>query len=71
MGGVGRYPLGMVIQMTETNPPEGKFDIVCPHCHKEFRGEVIAGDSERHMGFKCPHCKLIVAYDRAEPPAAA
>jgi transposase-like protein len=62
----------MLIQMTESNPPEGVYEIVCPHCHKEFRGEVIAGGSERHTGFKCPHCRLIVAYDRAtEPPAAA
>ena len=61
----------MLISITETNPPEGPFDIVCPHCHKEFRGEVISGESARHTGFKCPHCRLIVAFDRAEPPAAA
>ena len=55
--------------MTETAPTEGVFDIVCPHCHKEFRAELIVGGSERHAGFKCPHCKLFVAYDRtAESP---
>jgi transposase-like protein len=52
--------------VAETAPEHGVFDITCPHCGKHFSGELIAGRSERHTGFKCPHCKLIVAYDRVE-----
>jgi phage FluMu protein Com len=63
----------MVIDVTERAAPKGtEFDVVCPHCHKPFRGDLMAGGSERHTGFKCPHCKLFVAYDRApEDPTAA
>ena len=38
----------------------------CPHCHKPFAAELIAGGTERHRGFKCPHCKLFVPASRAE-----
>ena len=37
----------------------------CPHCHKPFSAELIAGGVERHRGFKCPHCKLFVPLQRA------
>jgi transposase-like protein len=36
----------------------------CPHCHKPFSAELIAGGRERHRGFKCPHCKLFVPESR-------
>ena len=52
--------------MTETAPREGVSEVVCPHCGKTFKGELLAGRSARHAGFKCPHCKLFVAYDRTE-----
>jgi transposase-like protein len=39
-------------------------DVVCPHCKKSFRGELL-GENER-QGFKCPHCRLFVPYGRAE-----
>ena len=38
----------------------------CPHCHKPFAAELIAGGAERHRGFKCPHCKLFVPASRAD-----
>jgi len=40
-------------------------EVVCPHCKKQFRGELLgtAGDPQR--GFKCPHCRLFVPYERA------
>jgi transposase-like protein len=44
--------------------------IVCPHCDKEFEAELLSGGSERHKGFKCPHCRLFVAYARVEEQAA-
>jgi transposase-like protein len=40
-------------------------EVVCPHCKKSFRGELMGGD-ERRRGFKCPHCRLFVPYERAE-----
>ena len=39
-------------------------DVVCPHCKKSFRGELIG--SEERRGFKCPHCRLFVPLERAE-----
>jgi transposase-like protein len=48
-------------------PREGqRFDVTCPHCKKPFAAELIAGGAARHHGFKCPHCKLFVPYQRAE-----
>ncbi len=41
-------------------------EVVCPHCKKTFTAELIAGQTERHRGFKCPHCRLFVPADRAE-----
>ncbi|HSP73655.1 MAG TPA: hypothetical protein VLN26_14860 [Gaiellaceae bacterium] len=47
-------------------PREGQqFDVTCPHCKKPFKAELIAGAAARHHGFKCPHCKLFVPYQRA------
>jgi DNA-directed RNA polymerase subunit RPC12/RpoP len=40
--------------------------VTCPHCGKQFTAELLAGDAERHRGFKCPHCKLFVPESRAE-----
>jgi hypothetical protein len=39
-------------------------EIVCPHCRNVFHAELLTGGSDRHAGFKCPHCRLFVAYDR-------
>jgi hypothetical protein len=44
--------------------------IVCPHCGKDFEAELLSGDSDRHRGFKCPHCRLFVAYTRVEEQAS-
>ena len=41
------------------------YEVVCPHCKKPFRGELVGGDDQR-QGFKCPHCRLYVPYERAE-----
>ncbi len=51
--------------MAEAASKSGVFEIECPHCHKPFQGKLLAADSPRHAGFKCPHCKLFVAYERA------
>ena len=46
--------------------PGQEFEVVCPHCKKPFTGELMAGSVARHQGFKCPHCRLFVPYQRAE-----
>jgi hypothetical protein len=50
--------------MGEPSSPEGRYDVVCPHCRKPFSAEVLKGATERHFGFKCPHCRLFVPYSR-------
>ena len=39
------------------------FTFECPHCHKQFDADVVQG-AGRIRGFKCPHCRLFVPYDR-------
>jgi phage FluMu protein Com len=42
------------------------FEVECPHCHKSFDAEPLEGGrADRYRGFKCPHCKLFVALQRA------
>lgn len=42
------------------------YEVVCPHCGKPFEGELLSGASASpSRGFKCPHCKLFVPYERA------
>jgi DNA-directed RNA polymerase subunit RPC12/RpoP len=45
---------------------EASYEVVCPHCKKTFAAELLTGEAERYQGFKCPHCKLFVAYERAD-----
>ena len=51
--------------MAEVPAETGAHEVVCPHCKKSFTADLIAGQTERHRGFKCPHCKLFVPADRA------
>lgn len=61
-----------------TEPPETgeTFAVDCPHCGKHFEAALLGGESARNLGFKCPHCRLFVAYvpaeeqDRVEPSDA-
>jgi len=51
----------------EDTPRAGTvYEIECPHCHKSFEQEAITGEAARHAGFKCPHCKLFVAWERVD-----
>ena len=43
-----------------------RYDVECPHCHKPFTAQLINGAAARYQGFKCPHCKLFVPYERAD-----
>jgi hypothetical protein len=51
--------------MTEVPAETGTHEVVCPTARRAFTAELIAGQTERHRGFKCPHCKLFVPADRA------
>jgi transposase-like protein len=46
-----------------------EYDVVCPHCKKPFRAELIGAEEDR-QGFKCPHCRLFVPIERAETEKA-
>ena len=50
--------------MAEAPPPDGRYEVTCPHCRKHFTAELIAGQAARYRGFKCPHCKLFIPYER-------
>ena len=52
--------------MTQAPDPGTPYEVTCPHCQKTFEAHPLVGSSERHQGFKCPHCRLFVAYDRAD-----
>jgi phage FluMu protein Com len=52
--------------MAQRPEAETAYEVVCPHCNKAFEAPLLSGDSERHQGFKCPHCRLFVAFGRAE-----
>jgi endogenous inhibitor of DNA gyrase (YacG/DUF329 family) len=45
---------------------EASYEVECPHCGKTFEAELLTGGADRYEGFKCPHCKLFVAYERAD-----
>jgi hypothetical protein len=47
------------------------YDVVCPHCRKSFREELLTGPAERYHGFKCPHCRLFVPFERVAEQDAA
>ena len=51
--------------MADAVPDDRSYEIVCPHCSKPFEAELMTGGAERNTGFKCPHCRLFVAFDRA------
>ena len=40
-------------------------DVICVHCGKPFRAEVLSPESE-HAGVKCRHCKLFMPLERVE-----
>jgi hypothetical protein len=40
-------------------------DVVCVHCGRPFRAEVLSPQSEQ-AGVKCPHCRLFMPLERVE-----
>ena len=57
--------------MAQMPDSESTYEVVCPHCSKTFEAQPLTGGAERHQGFKCPHCRLFVAYTRVEEQTAA
>ena len=59
--------------MSGSHDESGAFEVKCPHCGRSFEAELLEGPAERYSGFKCPHCKLFVPYERADDvrPSAA
>lgn len=47
------------------SPAHASREVVCPHCKKQFTAEPLGGQGEPLRGFKCPHCRLFVPYERA------
>ena len=45
---------------------DASYEVECPHCHRTFTAEVMTGSAGRYQGFKCPHCKLFVPFERAD-----
>ena len=52
--------------MAEAPSRESEYEVECPHCHRTFKSELLDGAAARYQGFKCPHCKLFVPFDRAD-----
>jgi DNA-directed RNA polymerase subunit RPC12/RpoP len=52
--------------MAEPPQPDASHEIVCPHCKKTFEAALLQGENVRRPGFKCPHCRLFVAWGRVE-----
>lgn len=48
--------------MTESETVD---DVICVHCGKSFRAEVLSPESEQ-AGVKCPHCRLFMPLERVE-----
>ena len=51
-------------------PAARPYEVTCPHCRKPFEAQLLAGNKGRHRGFKCPHCRLFVPFERAVEPAS-
>jgi DNA-directed RNA polymerase subunit RPC12/RpoP len=55
----------IVSWMADANE-QTSFEVSCPHCGKTFEAELIPGAASRYEGFKCPHCRLFVPFERAD-----
>ncbi len=50
--------------MSDLPLADTSFDVLCPHCKKRFEAEPLLGAAPRYRGFKCPHCRLFVPWER-------
>ncbi len=56
---------GWYVLLVSEPAASASYDVVCPHCKKPFEGELLAA-ATRRRGFKCPHCRLFVPFERAD-----
>jgi predicted RNA-binding Zn-ribbon protein involved in translation (DUF1610 family) len=54
------------LEVASQPDPDTAYEITCPHCGEQFVAEPIVGSAERYQGFKCPHCRLFVSFERAD-----
>jgi DNA-directed RNA polymerase subunit RPC12/RpoP len=52
--------------VTDDRAQSAVYEVTCPHCKKQFRQELLTGPAARYNGFKCPHCRLFVPFERVE-----
>ncbi len=57
-------------RVSESTAQTGSYHVDCPHCKKSFDAELLEGDAARYNGFKCPHCRLFVPFERVGEQAA-
>lgn len=62
---VRRHPSGTLDGVTRP-APDTAYEVTCPHCRKPFVAQLLGGPGTARQGFKCPHCRLFVPYDRAD-----
>jgi DNA-directed RNA polymerase subunit RPC12/RpoP len=43
-----------------------QYSVTCPHCSKAFTAPAFVDETGRQRGFKCPHCRLFVPFERTE-----
>jgi phage FluMu protein Com len=55
-----------VARVSQTPDTSTTYDVRCPHCNKNFKAEPASGPAARYTGFKCPHCRLFVPFERAD-----
>jgi DNA-directed RNA polymerase subunit RPC12/RpoP len=55
--------------VSEAPAQAGSYEVTCPHCGKDFEADLLEGDAARYNGFKCPHCRLFVPYERVDETA--
>jgi phage FluMu protein Com len=54
--------------VADANQAGELFEVDCPHCRRHFRAKLLIAASPQQAGFKCPHCRLFVAFARATDP---
>lgn len=52
--------------MAEAPGRDVTYEVECIHCGQPFRAEPLVGATPEQAGFKCPHCGLLVPYERVE-----
>ncbi len=57
--------------MTDVPAQATVYDVVCPHCGKTFREELLTGPAERYKRLQVPALQLFVPFERVTEQDAA